>query len=253
MKYSQSDKSNSTISSRLSRIAGITFLLFGTLHASAQNDTLNDTKAPSTVIIADTTINAGKGKGGSQPADPNPPNMLKNKSNPAAKTTQPVKDEPQDTLAKAPKPHSPKRAATYSALLPGLGQAYNRKYWKMPIIYAGFAGLGYAVYFTNDNYQEFRKAYGVRLDTDSLNDTHPLYSNSDLKITRDYWHRNRDLSVVGCLALYALQVIDAAVDGHLYKFDDRINDKLSIQLEPRPYMGAFNRAPVHGLRLTVKF
>jgi hypothetical protein len=223
----------------------MTFLLFCALHTFAQTDT--------TAAKGD-TIKAGQGKGGNtRLPDTIPQEIIKKKISPPAKTIDTLKVQAKDTLAKAPRPHSPKRAAIYSAVLPGLGQAYNRKFWKMPIIYAGFAGLGYAVYFTNDNYQEFRKAYGLRLDTDPGNDTHPLYSNSDLQLTRDYWHRNRDLSVVGCIALYALQVIDATVDAHLYKFDEKINDKLTMQLEPSPYMGIQNNAPVHGFKLNITF
>lgn len=255
MKYSRSDKKGTTISSRLSRIAGITFLLFCTSQAFAQagkqeKDTVQVTE---TLIIADTIVKP-RGKGGISASDTMPPQDMQKKiilPHSATPTTQAQKQAP-DTLVKAPKVHSPKKAAIYSAVLPGLGQAYNRKYWKIPVIYVGFAGLGYAVYYTNNNYQEFRQAYALRLDTIITNDTHPLYSTSGLQLTRDAWHRNRDLSIVGCLALYTLQVIDATVDAHLYKFDEKINDKLSLQLEPQPFMGMQNKAPVSGLRLIIK-
>lgn len=237
-------------------IAGVTFLLFCAVQAWGQNNKhpKDSAEVSETIIIAD-TIAKPVGKGRSSPSDTLMPRESQKKTGQPNNdaTAPPVKKQPADTLAKAPKVHSPKKAAIYSAVLPGLGQAYNRKYWKMPIIYAGFAGLGYAVYFTNNNYQEFRQAYALRLDTISTNDTYPLYSTSGLQIARDYWHRYRDLSIVGCLALYALQVIDATVDAHLYKFDEKINDKLSFHLEPQPFMGMQNRNAIHGLRLTMSF
>lgn len=155
------------------------------------------------------------------------------------------------TEPKAPSVHSPKRAALYSAALPGLGQAYNRKYWKIPVLYAGAAGIGYAISFTNRNYQEFRTAYRARLEGDTT--LLPLFTAADLKRRRDYWHRNRDLSIMGGLALYTIQIIDATVDAHLYKFDEKFNESLTLQVRPRPYMGMLDGKAVSGVCVRLKF
>src|SRR5687768_1869339 len=74
--------------------------------------------------------------------------------------------KPEATKDSIPK-HSPKKAALFSAIVPGLGQAYNKKYWKIPIIYAGFAGLGYLVSFNNEYYNVYKKALLYRTDNDS--------------------------------------------------------------------------------------
>jgi hypothetical protein len=202
---------------RLSRLIGVTFLLFCTLACNAQ--------------ITD-TVKTENGK------------VI-----PTGKTV--ISDS---SKVKAPAEHSPKKAVIYSAILPGLGQAYNHKYWKMPIVYAAFAGIGYAIYKNNGNYQTFRKAYLWRVDDDpSTVDNYQEYSATSLKQERDYWHRYRDLSIVGAVAIYTLQIVDAAVDAHLYKFDEKLNGDLSISVRPQPCMGIINGKNVSGLKLSIHF
>lgn len=128
--------------------------------------------------------------------------------------------------------HSPTKAAVFSALLPGMGQAYNKKYWKIPIVYAGFAGLGYWISHNVNNYRTYREAYRIRIDDDSLTvdsfiDT---YTTADLKTLKDFYRRNLDLSVILTAVWYGLNIIDAAVDAHLLQFD--VSDNLSIRIEP---------------------
>jgi hypothetical protein len=156
-----------------------------------------------------------------------------------------------DSSAASIKEHSPKRAALYSAVLPGLGQAYNKKYWKIPVLYALGGGLGYAIYKNNINYQDYRLAYRQHLEGNTA--LYPTYSLAQLKQSRDYWHRFRDLSIVGAVFLYSLQIIDATVDAHLFGFKERINDDLSIELRPQPYMGMVNGRSVRGVSLSVRF
>ena len=127
--------------------------------------------------------------------------------------------------------HSPKKATIMSACLPGLGQAYNKKYWKIPIIYAGAAGVTYAVIFNSHYYKLLKLAYQYRTDGDSSTiDNYPNYSTDELQALRDYYRRNMELSYIIGGAIYILNIIDADVDAHLYHFD--ISDNLTMNIDP---------------------
>ncbi len=128
--------------------------------------------------------------------------------------------------------HSPKKAALLSAVIPGAGQVYNKKYWKVPIIYAGAAGLVYSFQFNQSRYIKYRNAYKYRIDGDAstIDDYVGRYSDDNLNTLQKYYHRYRDLTVIGFAALYALNVIDASVDAHLFTFD--VSDDLSLRVQP---------------------
>lgn len=134
-----------------------------------------------------------------------------------------------------------------SLILPGWGQISNRQYWKVPVIYAGFAASIYSLDFANKHYQDFRKAYVFRTDKDSatidkydpsLINGEPKYSEQQLKIARDYYRRNLEISVMITAGIYILNVIDAYVSSELLKFD--MSDDLSIQFLP-PVISDFRR------------
>lgn len=130
--------------------------------------------------------------------------------------------------------HSPKRAAIYSAVVPGLGQIYNRKWWKVPIVYAGFGGLGYGFAWNHSYYKDYRNALRFRHDSIATTiDDFPQYSDDDLITLKNYYQRYRDLCVIGMVALYTLQILDATVDAHLFYFD--VSDNLSMQIHPSLY------------------
>lgn len=128
-------------------------------------------------------------------------------------------------------PLSPARAAFYSAVLPGLGQAYNKKYWKIPIVYAA---IGTGVYFVVDNQQEYlryQEAYKLRISgrPDEFDGTgdNPNISEDGLIRAQEVLKRNRDLAIFITIGLYALNIIEANVDAHL---DDRaFNRNLSVR------------------------
>ncbi|MFA9221316.1 MAG: DUF5683 domain-containing protein [Sediminibacterium sp.] len=129
--------------------------------------------------------------------------------------------------------HSPLKATIYSAVLPGSGQIYNHKYWKAPIVYAG---LGACVYFISDNTQNYRfwkGAYIAFNDTDlSTNpsgDAEGLSSNQ-LDANQLYYKKLLDISYMSFLGVYALQIIDANVDAHLFSFD--VSPNLSLNYTP---------------------
>lgn len=139
---------------------------------------------------------------------------------------------PLDTAKSNSKKHSAKRAVFFSAVLPGLGQAYNKKYWKIPIVYAGFAGISYAVYYTATNYKNARDAYRLQADGDpnTIGSFQGTSNEATLKEYRDYHKRNLTISGF-CLGLwYCLNLIDAAVDAHLFDFN--MSDKLTMHVQP---------------------
>lgn len=161
--------------------------------------------------------------------------------------------------------HSPKKATLYSAILPGLGQAYNKKWWKIPIIYAGFGTIGYFIGWNNDNYQFNREAYQHLTDDDEntnlfmeieavkyydLNDPTSRNNFADgLLRQQDYYRRNRDLLFITMLGFYGLQIIDASVDAHLFNFD--ISDDLTLDWQPQ--MQQLNKQNVYCINCTFNF
>lgn len=142
-----------------------------------------------------------------------------------------------ETLAVPAKIHSPKKATYYSMALPGLGQAYNKKYWKIPIIYAGFGVLTYYISSNTKEYKKFRDAYVFVSNPDNIG-KEPVNSLVDrydgdtelLSNGMDYYRHNMELSYVLTAALYILNVVDAAVDAHFFSFD--VSDDLSMKFEP---------------------
>jgi hypothetical protein len=132
----------------------------------------------------------------------------------------------------------PVRALLFSACLPGLGQAYNKKYWKIPIIYSALGGVGYSISFYNKQYQKYLKGLQELL-LHKDDPTVPLTifdenADQDLVIQfKETYRRNRDLSALAFLAVYGLNIIDATVDAHLSDFD--ISDDLSLHINPTIY------------------
>lgn len=148
--------------------------------------------------------------------------------------------------------HSPRKAALLSALLPGAGQLYNKKYWKMPLIYGAGAAGGYLIHSNYSDYSKFRKAYIYRNDDDpATTDDFPQLDGEQLKVYRDNYRRNMELSVILTTAVYLLQVLDATVDGHLYDF--RVSKEMVVQASPglwcRPSCNGTFNMPVATLSL----
>ena len=118
-------------------------------------------------------------------------------------------------------PLTPAKAAFYSAILPGLGQAYNKKYWKIPLVYGA---IGTSMYFYIDNnkkYHQYRDAYKRRLE--GLPDNFTYLDDNRLIAGQKFYQRNRDLSLLVALGFYALNIIDANVDAALLQFNVREN------------------------------
>ena len=147
----------------------------------------------------------------------------------------------------------PLRATWLAVIVPGLGQIYNRSYWKLPIVYGGLMGCGFAISWNTEKYEAYKQAYRDIL-TDAGNiSTDPRRSynailpegytierlggvgnyTSVLKNKQNSYRRNRDISIVVSILVYALSIIDAYVDAQLFDFD--ISDDLSINIEPQIY------------------
>ena len=124
--------------------------------------------------------------------------------------------------------HSPRTAAIYSALLPGLGQIYNKKYWKVPIVYLGFGGGVGSVIYNATNYKFYKEKY-IHMLENALEE-HEDQSLDEVAWYKDTHRRYRDLFVILTAAFWGLQVIDANVDAHLINFD--ISEDLSLQVDP---------------------
>ena len=161
--------------------------------------------------------------------------------------------------------HSPKRAALLSAMLPGLGQAYNKKYWKIPLVYAGIGTIGYFIGWNNKNYKIYRQAYNDIADGDKTTnsfldieaakyydlDNPTQYNNFKTGLSRqqDYLRRNRDLLIISMAAFYGLNIIDASVDAHFFDFD--ISEDLTFNWQPT--LNKFNKQPFYGFNCTFNF
>ena len=131
--------------------------------------------------------------------------------------------------------HSPK-TATWLALIPGAGQAYNHKYWKIPIVYAGFTATIYFAVTNNDNYHLYKDAYDYQMGIKTDVSQHAIeesekYTSDNLVTLRDYYRRNMELSWIITAAWYIVQIIDANVDAHFFYYE--INDDLTLHLEPQ--------------------
>lgn len=160
---------------------------------------------------------------------------------------------PKDTLqvdTAKQKLHSPKKAAIMSALLPGLGQVYNKKYWKLGIIYPIMGGVVYGFAYNHNYFRYYRDALRIRYDGDtSTIDPLSLYPDDRLVTMKNYYQRYRDLCVIGFAAVYVLQIIDAAVDAHLFYFD--VGPDLSMNWSP--VYTADRYGPSAGLNLKLTF
>ncbi|WP_274474367.1 DUF5683 domain-containing protein [Mangrovimonas aestuarii] len=153
------------------------------------------------------------------------------------------------TIRKPIDPLSPARAAFYSAVLPGLGQAYNKKYWKIPIVYAALGGSIYAYTYNNDNYNRARDAYKRRLGGYTDDEFYGRISDEGLRNAQKEFRRNRDLWLLVSIGVYALNIIDANVDAHLLQYN--VDENLS--LAPHFKLDEKDASSNLGLTLNFKF
>ncbi|WP_314957390.1 DUF5683 domain-containing protein [Hoylesella loescheii] len=190
------------------------------------------------------------------------------------------KDSLTTTLTPTPQKHkekrdwntwrpNPKRAMWLAIVLPGAGQIYNRKYWKLPLVYGGFVGCIYAMQWNNMMFRDYSKAYQDIMDTDPTTQSYNQFLHLGTKITdenkaqyqsifksrKDRYRRWRDLSFFCLLGVYALSIVDAYVDASLSEFD--ISDDLTLRVEPAvmnsPATGMAFRPSAIGLHCSLTF
>ncbi len=162
---------------------------------------------------------------------------------------------------KAINPLAPSKAAFYSAVLPGLGQVYNQRYWKVPIVFGAIGTGVYAYIYNDDLYDRFRDAFKRRragFTDDEFYDINnsgvvpgsPDLSDEALQDAQERYQRDRDLALVITIGLYALNIIDANVDAHLKQFN--VDEDLSLELKPYLEYHPINSDPNYGLAITIK-
>ena len=156
-------------------------------------------------------------------------------------------------------PLSPAKAAFYSAVLPGLGQAYNKRYWKIPIVYGGLATGIYFYSNNNKEYNRYRDAYKSRLaglttdefyfDAEGNQLTSPRVTTDGLQRGQKFYRKNKEISLLVTLGIYALNIIDANVDAHLMQYN--VDENLS--LAPHFKINEIDRTSNLGLTLNFNF
>ncbi len=158
----------------------------------------------------------------------------------------------------------PKKATWLALIIPGGGQIYNRKYWKLPIVYGGFVGCAYALAWNSQMYSDYSQAYLDIMDddpnTDSFKDFLPPRYNIQgnesrfqeiFRKKKDFYRRYRDLSIFCFIGVYALSVIDAYVDAELSNFD--ISKDLGLRVEPTVIENRHNRKSSVGVQCSLIF
>ncbi len=124
----------------------------------------------------------------------------------------------------------PSKAAIYSTIIPGAGQFYTKKYWKVPFIYTGLITSAYYIKESHNLHILYKNTYLKRMNGEYNDEFSDIYSNTDLKKLTDHYRRNREISVLLFSLTYIINILDASVNAHLFNYD--ISDNLSMHIEP---------------------
>lgn len=153
---------------------------------------------------------------------------------------------PSDTLAEE---HSPRKAALLSATLPGMGQVYNNKIWKVPLVYIGAGVIYYAYDFNASHYEEYKSAF-TRFVNGEIQEYNGITTKEGLQRAKDYYRRFRDMNLLIMAGWYLVQVIDATVDAYMFNFD--VSEDISMQFKPSP-IHSKNYHIVPGIKFSINF
>ena len=139
-----------------------------------------------------------------------------------------------DSIA-TPEKHNPKKATLYSAVIPGLGQFYNKKYWKIPVVYAGIGTIYYLANSNANNYRIYKDAFDYKTGTiteadNEIKNIAKRYSKENLITIRDNYRRSMELNWIVMAIWYGLNIVDATVDAHFFEYD--ISEDLTLKVEP---------------------
>lgn len=146
------------------------------------------------------------------------------------------------------------KATVLSFVCPGAGQIFNGSYWKLPIVVAGMASMVYVIDWNQRGYTRFKLAYDLATDgDDSTVSEFPYTSEDQLRSIKNAYRRNRDLAIIGTVAVYLVQVADAHIDAHMQAYD--ISDNLSMKIEPQITQSVSPQGVVNnfGFNLTMNF
>jgi len=150
--------------------------------------------------------------------------------------------------------HSPKKAS-WLALIPGAGQIYNKKYWKLPIVYGGMGTTSYLIYYYGNLTSIYRKEYVARVNgnTEDLSTDPEIMEMTDdgVSLTRNVYRRNMEISVAACAIVYILSIVDASVDAHLFYYD--VSDNLSLGVMPKIDFNPVTKVATPSVALVFKF
>ncbi len=145
--------------------------------------------------------------------------------------------------------HSPKKAALFSAVLPGAGQVYNKQYWKAPIAIGGIAWFGYQIGKQSRDFKRYKTAYTQVLNGETVSDAELAdLTGTQLNEGMELFRRNRDIVALSLVAVYIANVVDAAVWGHLFYFS--VSEETALQIRPSLM---FANKPKLGLSLALNF
>jgi hypothetical protein len=150
------------------------------------------------------------------------------------------------------KKHNPKIAASL-AVIPGAGQIYNKKYWKLPIVYGGLGATAFLIYFYQEQTSIYRKEYVARANKDTVSFNPSMRNIGDANVLeyRNYYRRNMEICVAACAIIYALSILDACVDAHLFCYD--ISDNLAVGIRPKLNYNLIAGTATPSLALVLKF
>lgn len=130
--------------------------------------------------------------------------------------------------------YDPRKAILFAAVLPGLGQVYTKKYWKLPLVYGGIGATAYAINFYQEGYRKYRGELFYNLEnglsSPSAINPNVRFTTAQLRTITDRFRRERDFMIIIMMGVYVLQMVDAHVDAHLKEFD--LNPNLQVRIEP---------------------
>lgn len=147
---------------------------------------------------------------------------------------------------------NPKKAALLALVVPGAGQIYNKRWWKLPLVYGAMGGMVYAISFNQGEYRRYKTAYALKLTDQPHEFTNTRYDDTRiLRLVRDGYDKNTQLSYIGLVFVYALQAVEAFVDSHLKTFS--VDEDLSLQLKPSFQPSTLDGQPTLGVGVALRF
>ena len=178
---------------------------------------------------------------------------------PTKEKSEKLNSKPKKEIPKSPErlrlENMPRKAVLRSLIVPGLGQIYNKRWWKVPLVYGGYVGVGLVYEFNQRYYKEFllEAQYRATHQGERRNAKYVQYDDQAITNAKDFYRRNRDLSILAGLGFHAIQVIDAYVDAKFFRYDigDELSIKISPSLQPTTVYNAYSPVPSIKIKLSL--